>query len=173
MTDLWYPGGPEPPRLWPLWEAVAERLRSEEMERLLEPYQGRVFGAHEDESEMVRLSAPWARVVILPVSQGFDPPDQVGADREVPWLVRADLLAPTDRPGFDPLRILEALQAEAWRRLRGWLPGALDHVEVHLPVWRATAPQALALWDERAGTHFLSAEYRALAEPLTPEPESG
>jgi hypothetical protein len=173
MTDLWYPGGPAPPRLWPLWEAVYERLNSDEMLRLLEPFTGRVFRHFEDESVMAQQPSPWARVVVVPVLGTFEIPDEVGADRVVPWLVRCDVLPRGDRGRFDPLRILEALQAEAWQQLRGWVPGELEHVHVGLPVWRATAPQPVPLWDEGAGTYFTSAQYRAVAEPTTREAYNG
>lgn len=174
MTDLWYPGGPEPPRTWALWDAVAERLRSPTMEALLNggPLQGKVYAIWEDESRALDLPAPWARVVILPVTGTFQIPDDVGADRVVPFLIRADVQPPKDGR-YNPARLLEALQAEAWRRLRGWTPGALQHVEVHLPIWRSTAPQAIPLWNEGDGTLFLSAEYRVVAEPLTEEAYDG
>lgn len=165
---LWNPGGPEPPRIWPLWDAVAARLRSTEMLRLLDNPEGdRVFAPFEDESSITGVQPPWARVVILPVLPSFEESDDVGGDRVVSWLIRADVM-PLGGAPYNAMRLLEAIHAEAWRQLREWVPGALEHVEVHLPVWRATAPQSVALWNEADGTYFISAQYRAVAEPLTP-----
>jgi hypothetical protein len=167
-SRFWNPGGPEPPRIWPLWDAVVVRLRSPEMIRLLGGDGSRVFAPHEDETVTSSLVPPWARVVILGVQGTFDFPDDVGADRVVPWLVRCDV-CPPGVGSYNAGRLLDALHGEAWRRLRGWVPGVLPHVEVHLPVWRETAPQGMPLWDQQGGTYYTSAQYRAIAEPLTPE----
>lgn len=154
-------------RVWQWWDALVTRLSTARMAQLTGGA-GRVYkvtdlrGDPEGAEDQV-----WGRVVVVQTNTLWPRPFVPGETRKLAWLVRCEIHAPQDEAGFDPGRTLDAMHAEAFAQLQGWVP-AVDTMRdafVAVPVYRFDEPQSLPLWDEGGGVHYTSSEYRTELAP--------
>lgn len=155
-----------PPKLYQVWEALADRLRTN---------LGALPG-YTDASQVYRsgrdpytgkAGEQWWRVQLQPIIRAWPTPEQPGRTSVTPFYVRAEVSVPD---GLDAEPMLENLQAEAFAALHGHRPGTLassegtDAATVRLPIVRDDPPDPVALWDADAELWYSMARYIVTVE---------
>lgn len=158
-----YQGTPAtPPLLSPLWDAVVARLAGDAT------LQGLLGGAYVSAAYRAlpanaTQAGQWQRLVVVPVTTAWPLPDGPGRWYVAPFNVRADVHMPS--LAADPAIKLELLHRQVFALLHGWTPGDLGGVQVRQPLYRETPPTTAPVWDEPGDFYYMTAEYRATAEP--------
>jgi hypothetical protein len=157
---------PTPPRVSELWEAIKPRLDTVRMQSILGGT-GRIVRVDQDLSPYGAETAAWARCVIVPVRRIYgEPAEGAGRNRDVRFLLRTEVHAPSGDTAYNPGIAAEAAQGEGFAQLHGWVPTGFTYARVVGAISRETAPQSLPLWDDQTGLWYLSAEYRAWLAPV-------
>jgi hypothetical protein len=153
--------------VWELWNHLRdELLPTERMVRLLGG-EGRVYTATQTLPDREGPEGSvWGRVVISPTDTLWRSSSAPNETRKVSFLLRVEVPHIVQEPMFDPGRLLDAVQAEAYSLLNGYAPAdPFRHIMVALPIYAWSPPQSAPLLDEARGVFYTSGEYRTEVVP--------